>query len=78
MTHTRFTGSTGGTGYGIALIPAQSLFRRPGNATEVKGLYLCGASTMSGHGIMGTMMSGALAASRVAGMEIFGEIMAGK
>lgn len=78
MTHTRFTGSTGGTGYGIALIPAQSLFRRPGNATEVKGLYLCGASTMSGHGIMGTMMSGALAASRVAGMEIFSEIMAGK
>ncbi len=76
MTHTRMTGSTGGTGYGIALIPSQVLFRRPGAATDVKGLYLCGASTMSGHGILGTMWSGLLAASRVAGTELLRDAMA--
>lgn len=77
LTHTRFTGSTGGTSYGIAPIPAQYLFRRPGNATEIKGLYLCGASTMTGHGIPGVMWSGVLAAARVAGAEVFSAIRAG-
>ncbi len=48
MTHTRFTGSTGGTSYGLALIPKQFLFHRPGPATEIGGLYICGASAMAG------------------------------
>ena len=74
MTHTRFTGSTGGTSYGIALIPSQFLFKRPGNSTEVKGLYLCGANTMSGHGILGTMWSGLLAASRIVGGDVLREV----
>ncbi|MEW6737621.1 MAG: NAD(P)/FAD-dependent oxidoreductase [Acidobacteriota bacterium] len=74
MTHTRFTGSTGGSGYGIALIPSQFLLKRPSSATEIKGLFLCGASTVSGHGIAGTMWSGVLAASRLAGMEILKDV----
>ena len=74
LTHTRFTRSTGGTGYGIALMPSQSLFRRPGHGTEVRGLYLCGASTMTGHGILGTMWSGVLATARVAGPEVLREV----
>ena len=76
LTHTRITGSTGGTGYGIALIPSQVLFRRPGPTTSVRGLYLCGASTLTGHGILGTMWSGVLAASRVAGVEVLRDVMA--
>ena len=42
LTHTRFTRSTGGTSYGLALIPAQFLFRRPSHATEITGLYVRG------------------------------------
>lgn len=70
MTHTRFTGSTGGTSYGLALIPKQFLFHRPGPATEIGGLYICGASAMAGHGIPGAMWSGVLAASRIVGNQV--------
>lgn len=62
MTHTRVTGSTGGTSYSIALIPKQFLFHRPGPATEIGGLYICGASAVAGHGIPGAMWSGVLVA----------------
>ncbi len=75
MTHSRFTRSTGGTAYGIALIPSQYLFHRPGHTTEIKGLYLCGASTYTGHGIPGVMWSGVLAASRVAGTGVLRDVM---
>jgi phytoene dehydrogenase-like protein len=75
MTHTRFTGSTGGTSYGIALIPKQFLFHRPGPATEISGLYICGASAMAGHGIPGAMWSGVLAASRIVGNQVLEDVM---
>jgi phytoene desaturase len=65
LTHTRFTGSTGGTSYGIAATPAQFLAGRPGAATPVAGLYLAGASTRAGHGIIGAMSSGMTAAEQV-------------
>jgi phytoene dehydrogenase-like protein len=67
LTHTRFTGSTGGTSYGIAATPAQFLAGRPGAATAVAGLYLAGASTRTGHGIIGAVQSGVAAAERVLG-----------
>jgi phytoene dehydrogenase-like protein len=70
MTHSRFTGSSGGTSYGLALTPAQFLHRRPGPATEIRGLYLCGASLRTGHGIAGAMMSGLFAAAQVVGMRL--------
>jgi phytoene dehydrogenase-like protein len=70
MTHTRFTGSSGGTSYGIALTPAQFLRRRPGARTEIRGLYLCGASMRTGHGIAGAMMSGLFAAAQVVGRSL--------
>ena len=75
MTHTRFTGSTGGTSYGLALIPKQFLFHRPGPATEIGGLYICGASSMAGHGIPGAMWSGVLAASRIVGNQVMKSVM---
>ena len=65
LTHTRFTGSTAGTSYGIAATPAQFLKGRPGARTEIEGLYLCGASNRAGHGIAGVMLSGLLAAASI-------------
>jgi all-trans-retinol 13,14-reductase len=64
LTHTRYTRSTGGTSYGIAATPAQFLRNRPGAATPIAGLLLAGASTRSGHGIAGAMLSGVYAADR--------------
>ena len=64
-TQTRYTGATGGTGYGLAATPAQFLKNRPGYRGPVEGLYLAGASTRAGHGVVGAMMSGVQAAKRV-------------
>jgi all-trans-retinol 13,14-reductase len=66
LSHTRFTRATDGTGYGLAGTPAQFLGARPGSRGPVPGLYLCGASTRSGHGILGALMSGRSAARRIA------------
>ncbi len=75
LTHTRYTLSTGGTSYGLALIPGQFLHRRPGAKTEIEGLLLCGASTRMGHGIMGAMMSGVAAAAALVGGSVFREAL---
>ncbi len=74
LTHSRYTLSTGGTSYGLSLIPSQFFLRRPGARTEIEGLYLCGASTRMGHGIMGAMMGGLDAASQLLGRGIYGEV----
>jgi len=65
LTHTRYTGSTDGTSYGIAATPRQFLQHRPGARTPIRGLFLAGASTRSGHGIVGAMQSGERAAQSV-------------
>ena len=65
LTHTRYTGSTGGTSYGIAATPGQFLDKRPAARTPIEGLFLAGASTRSGHGIVGVMQSGEAAAAAV-------------
>jgi all-trans-retinol 13,14-reductase len=67
LTHRRFTSSTNGTPYGIAATPGQYLWNRPAARTEIEGLYLCGASCRAGHGIVGAMNSGAMAARAVSG-----------
>lgn len=66
MTHTRYTQAAGGTGYGLAATPEQFMDKRPGSRGPVPGLYLAGANTRSGHGIVGALMSGKVAAKRVA------------
>ena len=38
---------------------------RPGYRGPVEGLYLAGASTRAGHGIVGAMMSGENSAKRI-------------
>lgn len=78
LTHSRYTLSTGGTSYGLALIPSQFLHRRPGAKTEIEGLYLCGASCQMGHGILGSMVNGVVAAAALAGREVFTDAMAGR
>jgi phytoene dehydrogenase-like protein len=77
ITHTRYTLSTGGTSYGLAATPDQFLWNRPTASTEIQGLYLCGASTRSGHGIMGAMMSGLFAAAAIAGRPLVHQVLSG-
>ena len=65
VTHTRFTRATDGTGYGLAATPDQVMKRRPGYRGPVGQLYLAGASTRAGHGIVGALSSGQHAARRI-------------
>ena len=67
VSHQRFARATDGTGYGLAATPAQFMKNRPGYRGPLPDLYLCGASTRAGHGIVGAMMSGAQAARRILG-----------
>jgi phytoene dehydrogenase-like protein len=64
LTMARYTGATEGAVFGLACTPGQ-FFLRPGASTEIKGLYLAGASTRSAHGIAGAMRSGSEAAMAV-------------
>jgi len=74
LTHTRYTLSTGGTSYGLALTPDQFLWKRPGPKTEIDGLVLCGASLITGHGIAGAMASGVNAAAAILGSEVWRDV----
>lgn len=75
LTHGRYTSATGGTSYGIAATPAQFLWNRPSAKTEIQGLFLCGASARTGHGIVSSMVSGVVAASAVAGSRVLAEVL---
>jgi phytoene desaturase len=76
LTHSRYTRSSGGTSYGLALIPSQILHRRPGAVTPVRGLYLCGANQRMMHGIYGAMLSACGAAAEVVGKRLLRELRA--
>lgn len=78
VTQERYTLSTGGTSYGIAMTPEQFGPARPGPATEIRGLYLAGASTVYGHGIAGAMAGGVGAASAALGRDLMAEVRAGR
>ncbi len=65
VTQERFTRSTGGTSYGIELSIDQIGPLRMSETTEIPGLFLCGASTASGHGIAGVMRGGVIAAGLI-------------
>jgi all-trans-retinol 13,14-reductase len=66
-TFTRYLAQTDGTSYGLACTPDQVGLRRPGAKTPIRGLYLAGANTRTGHGIAGAMLGGVAAASAVLG-----------
>ncbi len=67
VSHTRFTWASAGSGYGLAATPAQFLARRPGARSTLPGLFLAGSSTRSGHGVVGALTSGAVAARTILG-----------
>ncbi len=62
----RYTWAEGGTGYGIAGIPKQFQKARPDVQSPIPDLYWCGASTRTGHGIIGALLSGRIASQRAA------------
>jgi len=78
VTQERFTHSTGGTSYGIEFACDQMGPLRIGPHTDVPGLYLCGASTPSGHGISAVLRSGVIAASAVLEKDLLRQIRAGE
>jgi phytoene dehydrogenase-like protein len=78
VTQERFTHSTGGTPYGIEFAYDQMGPLRIGPETEIPGLYLCGASTPSGHGIASVLRSGVIAAGAVLGRNLMRAIAAGE
>lgn len=77
VTQERYTLSTGGTSYGIELSTDQFGPARPSPRTEIKGLYLAGASTVFAHGIAGVMRGGVGCASAVLGRDLQSEVAGG-
>lgn len=77
ITHERYTLSSEGTSYGLQHNPNQVGSGRPGHTTEIAGLYLCGASTSSGHGIAGSLWGGANCAGLVLDKPVLIEAMMG-
>ncbi len=65
LTHSRYIGSTDGTGYGLASFPSQFMNHRPSVVSPLKGLSFSGASCRAGHGIIGAAISGVQAAGVV-------------
>jgi phytoene dehydrogenase-like protein len=65
MSHIRYTRAAAGSPYGIAMTPGQRDAGRAHPRSPVPGLYLCGASTRHGLGILGTMLGGRDAARRI-------------
>jgi phytoene dehydrogenase-like protein len=78
VTQERFTRSTGGTSYGIALSTDQVGPFRMGPATEIPGLFLCGASAPSGPGIAGVMRGGVAAAGAVLEVDLLRMVLEGR
>jgi all-trans-retinol 13,14-reductase len=73
----RYTHATSGTSYGIELAFDQMGPLRLGPATEIGGLYLCGASAPAGHGIGGVLRGGVAAASAILGRDLMREVVKG-
>ena len=78
LTQVRFTRSTGGCSYGIGATPRQFGPTRPAHATAIPGLYLVGASTESGFGIVGTTVGGVRCAEAITGEPLLVQAYAGK
>ncbi|MBB3037078.1 phytoene desaturase family protein [Hoyosella altamirensis] len=78
ITQERYTHSTAGGSYGIEMNLRQIGPMRPAPKTDIKGLYLAGASMGWGPGVEGVMLSGVGAAGAVVSKDLFKEIRNGK
>jgi all-trans-retinol 13,14-reductase len=76
-THERFTLSSLGSCYGIEMAADQIGPRRPGPRTEIRGLWLTGASTIWGNGIVGAVSSGLGTAGAILRRPLSAEVKAG-
>ena len=70
LTNSRFINATHGNLYGIAKSRFQVGPWAFDNKTEMEGLWLCGASCTTGHGIVGVTYSGLRTASRILGCSV--------
>lgn len=77
LTQERYTWSTQGTSYGLRHSPDQTGPFRPQHRIEIRGLFLAGANTATGHGIVGTLSGGARCASEIVDRDLLGEMLAG-
>jgi phytoene dehydrogenase-like protein len=77
ITQERYTLSTGGTSYGLEIATDQFGPNRPTPKTEIDGLFLAGASTIFGHGIVGAMRGGVGCASAVLNRDLMAEVSGG-
>ncbi len=68
LTQERFTGSTGGTSYGLEHTPDQFASARVALQSEIPNLWMVGANSIIGHGIAGAMVSDSAAASTILSM----------
>jgi phytoene dehydrogenase-like protein len=74
----RYTHTTSGTSYGIEFAFDQMGPLRLGPATEIGGLYLCGASAPAGHGIGGVLRGGVAAASAILERDLMRAVVKGE
>jgi all-trans-retinol 13,14-reductase len=78
LSHERYTGSTGGTSYGYMHTPDQTGEHRPDHRTEIDGLWVVGANTVSGHGIAGGVTGGVFCASKILDRPLIVEMFMGQ
>jgi all-trans-retinol 13,14-reductase len=78
LTQERYTLSSGGACYGMEFRPLQYGPFRPKASTEIDGLYLTGANTRWGQGMIGGLLGGCATASAVLGRDLLTEIRSGR
>ncbi len=78
LSHERYIHGTGGTSYGYQHSPEQIGKHRPSYRTEIDGLWVVGANTVSGHGIAGAMSGGVFCAGEILDRPLIAEIYMGQ
>ncbi|QUH03452.1 NAD(P)/FAD-dependent oxidoreductase [Saccharopolyspora erythraea] len=78
VTQERYTLATGGSCLGLEVSTGQFGLHRPRATTPVRGLYLTGAGTRSGPGVVGATTSGVIAAGAVLGRNLLAEVRGGR
>lgn len=77
LSHERYTHASGGTSYGFMHSPDQLGDHRPAHRTEIEGLWVVGANTVSGHGIAGATVGGVLCAGAILDRPLLVEMFLG-
>lgn len=78
FTQHRYTGALGGSAYGVEMSTSSFGPLRLGPASDVAGLFLCGAGTPAGPGIANAFRSGVLAAEAVLERSLMEPTMSGR